>query len=325
MRWNGRERGAAWEAEWNTLLASYENAHPELAAEFTRRLARRLPDGWAAFRQGLLATHLAQAKPNATRKDSKAVLEAVLAQMPELLRRFGRSLGVQRHRLQRHQTPARHRHERQLRTVRGARIRHGGDGQRHLPARGLPPVRRYLPGLLRLRPERRAPVGRDASAGRLCLHPRLDRRRRGRPHPPARRASGEPAPDAQSGGLAAGRRAGNRRRLAARDRTPRRPRGARPDPPEPAPDRCRPGAPRWCSARRLCGARTRRPGGPRDHCHRLGSGAGDHGGEIARNEGVMARVVSMPCAERFTAQDAAWKGRGAATRADPPAGGRGLA
>ena len=38
--------GAAKHREWEETLASYSKAHPELATEFKRRMARELPEGW---------------------------------------------------------------------------------------------------------------------------------------------------------------------------------------------------------------------------------------------------------------------------------------
>src|SRR5579863_8660013 len=45
--WRGAlERGAAEEAEWNKLFASYKTAFPDLAAEFDRTQAAKLKAGW---------------------------------------------------------------------------------------------------------------------------------------------------------------------------------------------------------------------------------------------------------------------------------------
>ena len=42
-----KTKGAAAEAAWNEKFAAYEAAHPELAAEFKRRMAGDLPADWA--------------------------------------------------------------------------------------------------------------------------------------------------------------------------------------------------------------------------------------------------------------------------------------
>src|SRR5256885_4264735 len=39
--WNARATGAARQAEWQRRLAAYAGAHPQLAAEFERRVRRR--------------------------------------------------------------------------------------------------------------------------------------------------------------------------------------------------------------------------------------------------------------------------------------------
>ena len=48
LAWDARAAGAAAEKTWGERLASYRKAHPELAAEFERRLAGELPKGWRA-------------------------------------------------------------------------------------------------------------------------------------------------------------------------------------------------------------------------------------------------------------------------------------
>ncbi|MBQ1558240.1 MAG: transketolase, partial [Pseudomonas sp.] len=45
--WDAKEAGAAAEAAWNEKFAAYAAAHPELAAEFKRRMAGELPGDFA--------------------------------------------------------------------------------------------------------------------------------------------------------------------------------------------------------------------------------------------------------------------------------------
>jgi transketolase len=59
----------------------YRTAFPELAAEFERRMSRRLPPAW----ESCLPTFPADAKGLATRKASEAVLQAVGPVLPELV------------------------------------------------------------------------------------------------------------------------------------------------------------------------------------------------------------------------------------------------
>lgn len=75
------ERGAQWEADWNRRWQSYEKAHPDLAHELKRRLAGELPPGWEAA----LPAFPADAKGMATRKAGEAVLQALGARLPELI------------------------------------------------------------------------------------------------------------------------------------------------------------------------------------------------------------------------------------------------
>ena len=75
------ERGAKWEAEWNKRWTAYEQAHPALAAELKRRLARELPADWEAA----LPTFPADPKGLATRKAGEAVLQALGQKLPELV------------------------------------------------------------------------------------------------------------------------------------------------------------------------------------------------------------------------------------------------
>ncbi len=75
------EAGASAEAAWNQRLAAYEQAHPELAAEFKRRMAGQLPVGWEAA----IPSFPADAKGLATRKASEAVLQGLKGALPELV------------------------------------------------------------------------------------------------------------------------------------------------------------------------------------------------------------------------------------------------
>ncbi|KAI7882406.1 transketolase [Lichtheimia hyalospora FSU 10163] len=73
--------GAAAEAEWNALFAKYTEAHPQEAAELSRRLAGKLPDNW----QSALPRFTPADPAVATRKLSEGVLTALADVIPELL------------------------------------------------------------------------------------------------------------------------------------------------------------------------------------------------------------------------------------------------
>ncbi len=83
--WDARSRGAVLEGEWNARFATYQAAYPELAAEFTRRMAGELPAHWRAACEGLLEHVNAKAEAVATRKASQTVLEHLVPALPELL------------------------------------------------------------------------------------------------------------------------------------------------------------------------------------------------------------------------------------------------
>ena len=196
--------------------------------------------------------------------------------------------------------------------LRHPRARHGLGDERHRAARRHPGVRRHVPGLLRLHaPGRPAGLG-HAAAGDLRLDPRLDRPRRGRPDPPARRAPRRAARDPRlSRGPPRGRQR-DRGRLEGGPGEPGRPGGPVPHPPE------RPDVPR---AAPTASARTRAASPAAATSCSTPTGVPDvvlvaTGSEVqlavqAREElaakDIAARVVSMPCREWFDAQDPGYR------------------
>ncbi len=83
--WDGKARGAAAEAEWNQRFAAYAAAFPELAAEFKRRMAGELPADWAAKSAAAIAEIAAKAENIATRKASQNAIGAFAPLLPELI------------------------------------------------------------------------------------------------------------------------------------------------------------------------------------------------------------------------------------------------
>ena len=83
--WNARATGAKVEGEWRTLYANYANDFPELASEFERRTAGRLPPDLIAKLN--LAIHAVQAESPklATRKASQNAIELVTSMLPEII------------------------------------------------------------------------------------------------------------------------------------------------------------------------------------------------------------------------------------------------
>ena len=84
-RWNARRLGATREAEWQTRFAAYRSAHPELAHEFERRMASRLPVDFEQTLDAAMAEFGQSRETLATRKASQKVLAALAPGLPELL------------------------------------------------------------------------------------------------------------------------------------------------------------------------------------------------------------------------------------------------
>ncbi|MGN6329479.1 MAG: transketolase [Rhodanobacter sp.] len=83
--WNQRDKGAARERRWDEAFAAYAAAHPELAAELKRRLAGELPQDWAAKSQAFIEKLQAEGPEVASRKASQMTLDAYGPLLPELL------------------------------------------------------------------------------------------------------------------------------------------------------------------------------------------------------------------------------------------------
>ncbi|MDC7713143.1 transketolase [Vogesella sp. LYT5W] len=83
--WNYRAKGSELEAGWNQLFADYAAAHPELAAEFTRRMAGELPAGWDAHVAAKIAAANDKGETIATRKASQNAIAALAEVLPELV------------------------------------------------------------------------------------------------------------------------------------------------------------------------------------------------------------------------------------------------
>jgi transketolase len=83
--WDARERGAALEADWRERFSAYRKRHPELAAEFERRMSGELPAKWSEHAAQGIDAIAAAAKSMATRKASQVALEAFAPALPELV------------------------------------------------------------------------------------------------------------------------------------------------------------------------------------------------------------------------------------------------
>ena len=82
--WDAREQGAAAEDSWNAAFSAYEAEHPELAAEFVRRMTGKLPHGWCKNAEAAIGEINGEAADMATRKASLRALNAFAPLLPEM-------------------------------------------------------------------------------------------------------------------------------------------------------------------------------------------------------------------------------------------------
>jgi transketolase len=83
--WNAEAKGVEREARWNALFARYRNAHPDLAAEFERRMQGALPDDFTAHADAYAKKLQAEGPVVASRKASQMALDAFGPKLPELI------------------------------------------------------------------------------------------------------------------------------------------------------------------------------------------------------------------------------------------------
>jgi transketolase len=83
--WSARERGALRQRDWDARFAKYAKAHPDLAAEFTRRMNGELPPSFDKAVQQLIEAATTKSDSIATRKASQQAIEALAAAVPEMI------------------------------------------------------------------------------------------------------------------------------------------------------------------------------------------------------------------------------------------------
>ncbi|SEK57609.1 transketolase [Atopomonas hussainii] len=84
--WDAKAAGSEREAAWNEQFAAYRAAHPELAAEFERRVIKgELPADFSAKAQAYIDDVLSKGETIASRKASQNALNAFGPLLPELL------------------------------------------------------------------------------------------------------------------------------------------------------------------------------------------------------------------------------------------------
>ncbi|MBV8500512.1 MAG: transketolase [Paucibacter sp.] len=83
--WDAKTEGANLEADWEVQFDAYSEAHPELAAEFARRMAGVMPENFAQIAVDAVIQAQTEGQTVASRKASQLALEAFTAKLPELL------------------------------------------------------------------------------------------------------------------------------------------------------------------------------------------------------------------------------------------------
>lgn len=83
--WDAKEQGQVAEQSWNEQFAAYQQAHPELAAELKRRLAGELPANFSEQAQAYINECQAKGETIASRKASQNTLNAFGPLLPEFL------------------------------------------------------------------------------------------------------------------------------------------------------------------------------------------------------------------------------------------------
>jgi transketolase len=83
--WSAKEKGFNQEQTWHELFLAYQEAHPELAAEFWRRCQGKLPVNWSIETMALIKQIATNPQELATRKASKLCLDQLGSLLPELV------------------------------------------------------------------------------------------------------------------------------------------------------------------------------------------------------------------------------------------------
>ena len=84
-QWDARAAGRAAHGDWGKRFEAYSREHPALATEFARRMKGELPADWKHTADAVIAAARAVSAPTATRKSSQNVLELLVPALPELL------------------------------------------------------------------------------------------------------------------------------------------------------------------------------------------------------------------------------------------------
>jgi len=83
--WDAKQKGADAESSWGEKFAAYRQAHPELAAEFERRMNGDLPSNWSEKSWEFIKSVDSKAETIASRKASQNTLNGFGPLLPEFL------------------------------------------------------------------------------------------------------------------------------------------------------------------------------------------------------------------------------------------------
>jgi transketolase len=84
-QWDARAKGREREGGWQRTLERYRKAHPELAAQFERRMRGELPENFRTAAASCIEGAVRQAANIATRQSSQSALNALGPSLPELI------------------------------------------------------------------------------------------------------------------------------------------------------------------------------------------------------------------------------------------------
>jgi len=83
--WDAKQQGALVEADWNERFAAYSREFPQQAAELTRRMKGDLPEAFDAALAAAIASCVEKKENIATRKASQNAIQALASSLPEFL------------------------------------------------------------------------------------------------------------------------------------------------------------------------------------------------------------------------------------------------
>ena len=83
--WNQKDKGQEREAAWNTKFDAYSKQFPDLASELKRRMSNELPANWKKISESLIQDANSKAEKSATRKASQNAITSLAEFLPEFV------------------------------------------------------------------------------------------------------------------------------------------------------------------------------------------------------------------------------------------------